>query len=134
MQTVVPETTDSKDAYCQPVAIRAHRNLWYPSVRQSKAKSPPLEAAPATRGPQLLFRTGEVIKESGIYRVHHGSHRLPHEVTVLQGQRFPRCAKCDDAVMFELIQAAEPYVPENKETLRIYLYELPVLDEDADVA
>lgn len=100
-------------------------------MRQSKPKSPPTQAAPVARGPQLLFRTGEVIKDSGIYRVHHSNHRLQHEVTVVQGQQFPRCAKCDDEVMFELIQAAAPDFIRNDEKLRIYLYELPELEEDS---
>jgi hypothetical protein len=98
-------------------------------MRATKPKPPPSEAAPAAHGPALLFRTGEIIKESGIYRVHHSQHRLPHEVSVLQGQQFPRCARCNDAVMFELIQAA-PADFVQEEHVRIYLYELPVLDED----
>lgn len=77
----------------------------------------------------MLFRTGETISQSGIYRVHHAAHRLPHEVTVLQGQQFPRCAKCKDAVMFELVQAAVSENVSNREQSRIYLYELPVLEE-----
>ncbi|MGH9571617.1 MAG: hypothetical protein ACRD4F_18395 [Candidatus Angelobacter sp.] len=56
----------------------------------------------------------------------HSNHRLPHEVTVLQGQKFPRCAGCDDAVLFELVRSA-PTV----ERSRIFLYELPVVDEAA---
>ena len=96
-------------------------------MRATRLKSPPSEAAPAARGPALVFRTGETIRESGIFRVHHLQHRLPHEVTLLQGQKFPRCAQCDDGVQFELVLAAPAdFTPDHKD-MRIYLYELPVL-------
>lgn len=100
------------------------------TMRASRPKSPPSETAPVARGPALVFRTGETIRESGIYRVHHKEHRLPHEVTLLQGQQFPRCARCDDGVSFELVMAAPAnFAPSNDQT-RICLYELPVLDEE----
>src|SRR5690242_6485168 len=98
-------------------------------MRATRSKSPPSETAPVARGPMLVFRTGETIKESGIYRVHHNQHRLPHEVTLLQGQKFPRCARCDDGVRFELVVAAPADSVPDREQLRIYLYELPVLDD-----
>jgi hypothetical protein len=80
-----------------------------------------------------LFNTGEPIEESGIYRVHHMAHRLPHEVSLFSGQSFPRCEKCRDAVTFELLHAA----PAGSDALgadafRVYLYELPVLSEGGD--
>jgi hypothetical protein len=77
------------------------------------------------------FHTDDVVLRSGVYRVRHQKHRLPHEVTLLRDQRFPRCAKCQRAVVFELIQAAdmEATVASDQST-RIYLYELPVLDDN----
>ncbi len=99
------------------------------AMRATRPKSPPHETAPAARGPTLIFQTGEMIKESGIYRVHHNQHRLPREVTLLQGQKFPRCARCDDGVRFELVVAAPADFVPDREHPRIYLYELPVLDE-----
>jgi hypothetical protein len=36
------------------------------------------------------LRTGVAVPESGIYRVSHSQHRLPHEVTLLKDQQFPR--------------------------------------------
>lgn len=72
------------------------------------------------------FETGSVIPESGTYRVIHAAHRLPAEVTLVKGEKFPRCAKCADAVRFALIQATPGkfiYQP-------MAIYELPVLDED----
>ena len=54
----------------------------------------------------------EMVPQSGIYRVRHRSHRVPHEVTLLRDQYFPRCANCDTAVIFELGRA----VPDESET------------------
>jgi hypothetical protein len=78
------------------------------------------------------FRTDEGVIQSGMYRVRHQNHRLPHEVTLLRGQRFPRCAKCQDAVTFELVVTfTEANVGQYE---RIRLYELPVLDDEQDIA
>lgn len=70
-----------------------------------------------------LFETGALVTESGIYRVMHSEHRLPHEATCLAGDKFPRCAKCSAAVKFELLRAA-PLLQTS-----YHLYELPVLDQ-----
>ena len=77
----------------------------------------------------MTFRTGQTVPESGIYRVTHSGHRLPHEVTLLKDQQFPRCSKCADLVEFEVIAVA-PTMGERRG--RIVLYELPVLLSDAD--
>ena len=50
------------------------------------------------------FKTGTNIPASGIYSVHHLAHRLPHEVTLLRGETFPKCQKCADAVTFKLVR------------------------------
>jgi hypothetical protein len=99
-------------------------------VRAPKSKLRLVKKVPEVRGPTSLFGTGDPILQSGIYRVHHSAHRLPHEVTVLQGQQFPRCAKCDEAVRFELIRPASAENAPNREQSRIYLYELPELTEE----
>jgi hypothetical protein len=76
------------------------------------------------------FRTDDVVPQSGIYRVRHQNHRLPHEVTLLRDQHFPRCSKCQDAVMFELVRAAKGQTEvRTEQSVRIYLYELPVFDD-----
>jgi hypothetical protein len=85
-----------------------------------------VKSAPSGMRKQPTFRTGAQIPESGIYRVIHKAHRLPHEVTLVWGQAFPRCAKCRDAVKFELIRAAELL---NEHAFRVYLYEL---DEEGE--
>jgi hypothetical protein len=53
------------------------------------------------------YRPGDVVPESGIYRVTHDSHRLMHEATLLQDQRFPICRKCNHDVRFELRRAVK---------------------------
>jgi hypothetical protein len=83
---------------------------------------------PGMTGNKTIFHTGEPIPESGIYRVIHKAHRVPHEVTLLSGQNFPRCSKCKDAVQFELIQAATELLHEHG--FRVHLYELPVEECD----
>jgi hypothetical protein len=75
---------------------------------------------------QRTFQTHDLAPETGIYRVVHLAHRLPHEVVVLKEERFPRCAKCDDAVIFELVHAA----PDLFAYLHRRTFELNVLDED----
>jgi hypothetical protein len=81
-----------------------------------------VKSAPSRMSKQPTFRTGEQIAESGIYRVIHKAHRLPHEVTLLRDQLFPRCAKCRDEVKFELVRAVSELM--NHQDFRIYLYEL----------
>ena len=72
-----------------------------------------------------FFRTGAAVPETGIYRVHHESHRLPHEVVILKDEIFPRCCKCSEAVRFELAHAAPQLSPHG-----VYrIYELPVIEE-----
>jgi hypothetical protein len=80
------------------------------------------------------FRTGKIVLESGTYRVRHPKHRLPHEVTLLRDNTFPRCAKCRDSVIFELLQAARNDRSTTGLSTRIDLYELPVMDDEKDVA
>jgi hypothetical protein len=75
------------------------------------------------------FRSGDAIDESGIYRVCHSAHRLPHEVTLLRGEIFPRCARCGEHVLFYLVRPV--LAPENATGFGVRLHELPEL-EDAE--
>lgn len=77
----------------------------------------------------MSFRTGQKVPESGIYRVIHSGHRLPHEVTLLKDQQFPRCSKCSDSVEFQVVALA-PSMGDRRG--RIVLYELPVLSLDSE--
>ena len=74
---------------------------------------------------EWTFETGHIVPVTGIYRVVHAGHRLPHEVVILKDEEFPRCAKCSDAVLFELARAVSD-LPVNT-TYRIY--ELLVIGE-----
>jgi len=48
------------------------------------------------------YRPGEIVPDSGVYRVTHDEHRLMHEATLLAGDRFPLCKQCKHQVRFEL--------------------------------
>jgi hypothetical protein len=52
------------------------------------------------------YSPGSAAPASGVYLVRHYQHRLPHEVTVLQGDLLPRCNKCGQQVVFELLREA----------------------------
>ena len=75
----------------------------------------------------IKHRTGLKIRQTGIYTVFHAEHRLPHEVTLLKGETFPRCSQCGTSVEFELLKAA----PEISGSggFRVVLYELPAVEE-----
>ena len=80
------------------------------------------------------FKTGTVIPASGIYRVIHSAHRLPHEVTLLKGEKFPKCQKCADAVKFKLVRALRYQTVVTRFSWRVTLYELPVIEADSKAA
>jgi hypothetical protein len=77
--------------------------------------------------PGQAFETGAIVPETGIYRAVHTAHRLPHEVVILKGEHFPRCSRCADAVLFDLIHAAPDLYSHHVQRI----YELPVLDEES---
>ena len=77
--------------------------------------------------------TDEVVPTTGIYSVSHTEHRLPHEVILISGDKFPRCSKCNAPVTFGLVWTAKPGL----EYHPVRVYELPDLDDEerkADVA
>lgn len=74
------------------------------------------------------FRTGETIPVTGIYRVSHAAHRLPHDCTLIEGYAFPRCSKCGDAVHFEVVATAPLW--RSGPTRTVIIYELPELPPD----
>jgi hypothetical protein len=53
------------------------------------------------------FLPGATAPRSGVYRVHHYAHRIPHLVTVTAGTVLPECKRCGDKVRFAPILAAE---------------------------
>ena len=89
-------------------------------------------AANGMRRNRPTFQTGEKISRSGIYRVIHSEHRLPHEVTLLRNEEFPRCAQCADSVRFQLARKIKELELDSEVQGHICLYELPVLDDDEE--
>jgi hypothetical protein len=79
---------------------------------------------------KMTYETGETVPETGIYRVIHSAHRLPHEVVIQKDEYFPRCCKCSESVVFTLVHAA----PELFWRTVYHVYELPVIEEDAAAA
>ncbi len=53
-----------------------------------------------------MFKSGQVIPESGVYRAHHLNHRGTHEVTLIAGYPFPECSRCREFVEFEMLESA----------------------------
>ena len=54
-----------------------------------------------------VFRPGDAILHSGIYRVlHDPAHQEPHDVICLNGSQFPTC-RCCTLTRFILIRGAE---------------------------
>lgn len=96
-------------------ALKSGLFLVRSSAREKRSKRP-------------AFRTGEEIPQSGIYQVIHRKHRLPHEVTLLKDEHFPRCAQCRDAVRFQLVRGIQCAEVRHEFSTRIRLYELPVLE------
>jgi len=70
------------------------------------------------------YKTGEVVPHSGIYRVSHSEHRLPHEVTLLRGHSFPPCSNCGNNVTFNLLRAV------TVDSFAITLNAIPPLPDD----
>jgi hypothetical protein len=67
-----------------------------------------------------VFRSGDRVQHSGIYRVLHSpEHEAPHEVTCLYGKRFPTCRICEHT-RFMLLRGAE-----NIDTHSHFKVELP---------
>ncbi len=80
-------------------------------------------------GPRT-YETGAIVPVTGIYLVVHSAHRLPHEVVVVEGHRFPKCQKCGDSVWFELLHRAADLF----QHLTNVVYELSVIEEDEEAA
>jgi hypothetical protein len=86
-------------------------------VAKSKARRP------------SLFRAGEKIPHSGVYRIFHAGHRASHDVILLRDELFPRCARCGIEVGFRLIQAAR-HIEDDSSLRNRKLFELPHPNED----
>lgn len=51
------------------------------------------------------YKPGQVVPNSGIYKVTHDAHTQPHEVTCVKGEPFPPCNSCQHP-KFVLVKAA----------------------------
>jgi hypothetical protein len=80
----------------------------------------------------LLYKSSDIIPVSGVYQVIHAQHRLPHEVTLIDGQTFPPCARCHEEVRFQLMRELPGLARERRGN--VSLYSLPVLDDEEDTA
>jgi hypothetical protein len=87
---------------------QAQRN-WHPAAYSSH-KDGSKRRAKGRRPDQIVFHAGEIVKESGIYKViHHQEHRLPHEVIMQRDDFFPSCDQCHEEVRFAVVHIA-PYI------------------------
>jgi len=87
----------------------------------------PRKAQPAGKKSQAaempVSRVGDPIVHTGIYRVLHLRHRVDHFVVLLAGQNFPRCARCDDLVQFQLFKVSTE--ASNNPEFPVHVYEIP---------
>jgi len=51
-----------------------------------------------------VYRPGDRVPASGIYRINHHKHRLMHEATLTKGIQFPQCRRCKNRVEFSLVR------------------------------
>jgi hypothetical protein len=57
--------------------------------------------------PTERLKSGDTVEQSGVYRVYHHAHRLPHSVFIPAGTVLPKCRRCGDKVEFGLLMASE---------------------------
>lgn len=56
------------------------------------------------------YRSGDTVRQSGIYEViHDRHHREAPEIVMISGERFPDCETCREKVRFRLVRTA-PYI------------------------
>ncbi len=51
----------------------------------------------------FVYKPGDRVPKSGVYRVYHHQHRLMHEATLEKDTRFPQCRTCKSKVQFSLV-------------------------------
>jgi len=56
---------------------------------------------------EKIYKSGEQVPRTGLYRISHYQHRMPHEAVLRQGDVFPACNKCGERVTFKLSSKAE---------------------------
>lgn len=73
---------------------------------------------------RIIFHSREPVMATGVYRVVHSRHRLPSEVTLVQGHTFPGCSRCRAGVRFEFLRSVQP-----SSDFQINLFNLPELPD-----
>jgi hypothetical protein len=58
--------------------------------------------------PIIEYAPGDVAPHSGGYMVFHLRHRVAHEVILFEGEMFPACKTCRDAVRFQPVFTTSP--------------------------
>jgi hypothetical protein len=89
-----------------------------------------VDSSASTELGRTRYESGALVPQTGIYMVVHSAHRLPHEVVALEGHRFPKCQKCGDAVLFELLHEAADLFRHTND----FVYELPEIEDEDDSA
>jgi hypothetical protein len=87
------------------IRIRSRQNFTAESPHRpsSRPRSP-------RGGEGKIFKSGDVVRETGIYQVlHESAHRTAHEVVMLATDVFPSCETCSTGVRFRLVRTA-PYI------------------------
>ena len=65
---------------------------------------------------EQVYKPGDAVPESGIYRVQHSGHRSDHDLTLTQGSTFPSCQRCGDKVRFTAVHTTTPGGPPSGKT------------------
>lgn len=50
-----------------------------------------------------MKHAGEVVEETGLYRVSHSTHRAAHKAILWAGETFPVCRNCGQAASFQFL-------------------------------
>ena len=85
----------------------APQQRWLFRLQSGAAKNP---GHRDRHGSNKRYRTGDTVRQSGIYEViHDRDHREAHEVVMISGEHFPDCETCKEKVRFRLVRTA-PYI------------------------
>jgi hypothetical protein len=68
---------------------------------------------------EKIYRSGEKVLRTGLYRISHYQHRMPHDAVLRQGENFPACNKCGERVSFKLFVTAGPLADDLDFLLRV---------------
>jgi hypothetical protein len=81
--------------------------------------------------PKKVFKSGQRIPASGVYCVSHTKHRLPHEVTLVKDEIFPRCMQCGNVVRFRMLRAIKELNGLREKIVLNAIPEIPEFEEAA---